>query len=641
MHDVIELLKRIAPTNASVLIQGETGTGKELVAQAIHQNSPRKNKPFVALNCAALSENILESELFGHVKGAFTDASTDRVGKFEYAHGGTLFLDEVGDMPLATQIKLLRVLENGEITRVGSNEPIKVNVRILSATNRNLEEAIAAGTFRSDLYHRLKVVTVVLPRLVERSQDIPLLIEHFIKQFAKRHDKPIKSMSTAARRRLMAFDWPGNVRQLRNVVESMVVVDYDGVLDVDDLPAELAGARRSRRRAEPPATQPGEPGRQAAGGDRAAVHRRDAAADRRQPRRGRRNARHRRADAVSEDQGIRTVGAAESDALRERCGVSCRRSVASAARVNVTAISSERTRMPTIRQLSASVINKIAAGEVIERPASVVKELVENALDAGATRIEVALEQGGVELVRVVDNGGGIAADELPLAVASHATSKLVDADDLFRVRTLGFRGEALASIAEVSRFTIRSRTADDRRRPSWKWSPARSARSPPAAVRCGTTIEVRNLFFNTPVRRKFLRSTQTEMGHVTEAFTRLALAHPQVHFTLRHNGRVVHDLPPSADWRERIGRFFGRELADESDLGRKRGRADPAGRLRRPSQPEPRQRPDAVPVPQRPAHSRSLAAARAGRGVSRAAADGPLSDLVPVLRHAAAKWST
>jgi two-component system response regulator HydG len=240
MNDVIQLLKRIAPTNASVLIQGETGTGKELVAQSIHQNSPRKNKAFVALNCAALSENILESELFGHIKGAFTDASTDRVGKFEYAHGGTLFLDEVGDMPMATQIKLLRVLENGEITRVGSNDPVKVNVRILSATNRNLEKQITAGTFRSDLYHRLKVVTVVLPRLVERSQDIPLLIEHFVRQFAKRHEKPIKSMSTAARRRLMSYDWPGNVRQLRNVVESMVVVDYDGVLDVDDLPVEFS-----------------------------------------------------------------------------------------------------------------------------------------------------------------------------------------------------------------------------------------------------------------------------------------------------------------------------------------------------------------------------------------------------------------
>ncbi|MBI3837419.1 MAG: sigma-54-dependent Fis family transcriptional regulator [Planctomycetia bacterium] len=240
MHEVIDRLKRIAPTDASVLIQGATGTGKELVAQAIHQNSPRKNKPFVALNCAALSENILESELFGHVRGAFTDASNDRIGKFEYAHGGTLFLDEVGDMPTATQIKLLRVLESNEITRVGSNESIHVNVRILSATNRNLEDTIAAGTFRSDLYHRLKVVTIDLPRLADRTQDIPLLIEHFTRQFGKRHHKTINSISAAARRRLMAYDWPGNVRQLRNVVESMVVVDYDGVLDLDDLPSELA-----------------------------------------------------------------------------------------------------------------------------------------------------------------------------------------------------------------------------------------------------------------------------------------------------------------------------------------------------------------------------------------------------------------
>mgnify|MGYP005847220135 FL=1 len=240
MRDVIERLKRIAPTNASVLIQGETGTGKELVAQAIHQNSPRKNKPFVALNCAALSENILESELFGHVKGAFTDASTDRVGKFEYAHGGTLFLDEVGDMPMATQIKLLRVLENGEITRVGSNDPIKVNVRILSATNRHLEDAIQAGTFRSDLYHRLKVVTVRLPTLRERSADIPVLIDHFIKLFAKTHGKQIRGVSPPCRRRLLAYQWPGNVRELKNAVESMVVVDYDGLLDLDDLPEQLA-----------------------------------------------------------------------------------------------------------------------------------------------------------------------------------------------------------------------------------------------------------------------------------------------------------------------------------------------------------------------------------------------------------------
>ncbi|MBN2295960.1 MAG: sigma-54-dependent Fis family transcriptional regulator [Pirellulales bacterium] len=240
MRAVIERLRRIAPTNASVLIQGETGTGKELVAQSLHQNSPRKNQPFVALNCAALSENILESELFGHIKGAFTDASTDRVGKFQFAHNGTMFLDEVGDMPMATQIKLLRVLENGEITRVGSNDPIKVNVRVLSATNRNLEESIESGDFRSDLYHRLKVVTIRLPNLHERSQDIPILVDHFIKQFSASHQKRIKGMSVDARKRILAFDWPGNVRQLRNVIESMVVVDYDGLLDVDDLPEELS-----------------------------------------------------------------------------------------------------------------------------------------------------------------------------------------------------------------------------------------------------------------------------------------------------------------------------------------------------------------------------------------------------------------
>ena len=255
MRRVIERLKLIAPTNASVLIQGETGTGKELVAQAIHQNSPRKNKPFVALNCAALSENILESELFGHVRGAFTDALSDRVGKFEYANGGTMFLDEVGDMPMPTQIKLLRVLENGEITRVGSNEPIKVNVRILSATNRNLEESIRQGQFRNDLYHRLKVVTVRLPPLRQRREDIPALIEYFAQQFAARHGKRIKGVSAAARKRLFHFDWPGNVRQLRNVVESMVVVDVDGTLDLDDLPDDLGEPAVEARAAEvPPST---------------------------------------------------------------------------------------------------------------------------------------------------------------------------------------------------------------------------------------------------------------------------------------------------------------------------------------------------------------------------------------------------
>jgi two-component system response regulator HydG len=240
MLAVVDRLQRIAPTDVTVLIEGETGTGKELVAKAIHQNSPRKKRPFVPLNCAALSEHILESELFGHIRGAFTDATSDRQGKFEYANGGTLFLDEVGDMPVPTQIKLLRVLENSEITRVGSNEPIRVDVRILSATNRDLEQAIAAGAFREDLYHRLKVVTIQLPRLADRREDIPLLIDYFLKEHIKRHNKTVQGISTAARRRLLAYDWPGNVRQLRNVIESMVVVDFDGVLDLDDLPAELA-----------------------------------------------------------------------------------------------------------------------------------------------------------------------------------------------------------------------------------------------------------------------------------------------------------------------------------------------------------------------------------------------------------------
>ena len=241
MLAVVERLRRIATTDAAVLIQGETGTGKELFAQSLHQNSPRKSKPFVALNCGALSENILESELFGHVKGAFTDASADRLGKFEYANGGTMFLDEVGDMPMPTQIKLLRVLENGEVTRVGSNNTIKVNVRILSATNRNLEEAISAGTFRQDLYHRLKVVTVRIPPLRERTEDIPVLLDHFIRQFSKKYDKVIKGIAPAARKMLFDFDWLGNVRQLRNVSESMVVVDYDGIIDTDDLPEEVGG----------------------------------------------------------------------------------------------------------------------------------------------------------------------------------------------------------------------------------------------------------------------------------------------------------------------------------------------------------------------------------------------------------------
>ena len=242
MLKTLERLKRIAPTDATVLILGETGTGKELFAQALHQNSPRKNKPFVALNCAALSEHLLESELFGHVKGAFTDATSDRVGKFEYANGGTIFLDEVGDMSPSTQVKLLRVLENREITPVGSNKTIKVNVRLVSATNRKLEEAVEKGFFRADLYHRLKVVTLKLPSLKERAGDVPMLLDHFMKIFAKKYGKTIKGVTQAARRKLFLYDWPGNARELRNVAESVVVVDFDGLIDVDDLPDEILDA---------------------------------------------------------------------------------------------------------------------------------------------------------------------------------------------------------------------------------------------------------------------------------------------------------------------------------------------------------------------------------------------------------------
>jgi two-component system response regulator HydG len=242
MQGVIDRLKRIAPTDATVLVHGESGTGKELIAQALHQNSPRKGKRLVALNCAAVAENLVESELFGHVKGAFTDAHSDRIGAFEYANGGTLFLDEVGDMPPSTQIKLLRVLEENQITRVGDNKPIRVNVRVVSATNRPLEDLVEQGKFRNDLYFRLKVVTVNLPPLRERREDIVPLADHFRRQFAKRHHKPIKNMSPVVTKRLFAYDWPGNVRQLRNALETMVVLDVDNTLDVDDLPPELAEA---------------------------------------------------------------------------------------------------------------------------------------------------------------------------------------------------------------------------------------------------------------------------------------------------------------------------------------------------------------------------------------------------------------
>ncbi len=235
MHDVIARLQSISPTSATVLIQGETGTGKELAAKAIHNNSPRKNKPFVALNCTALNENLLDDELFGHESGAFTGAERVRKGRFEHANGGTLFLDEVGDMPLPLQAKLLRVLESHEIIRIGSNEAIKVNVRLVSATHRDLDAAVAAGSFRQDLYFRLNRLKVKLPPLRQRREDIPLLTAHFIKDFNQLHSKKITAVSDPLRRAMAAYEWPGNVRELRNFIESLVVLDNDGILDVNDV----------------------------------------------------------------------------------------------------------------------------------------------------------------------------------------------------------------------------------------------------------------------------------------------------------------------------------------------------------------------------------------------------------------------
>jgi two-component system response regulator HydG len=233
--EVLERVKSIAPTAATVLIQGETGTGKELIAKAIHNNSPRKMKHFVPMNCTAINENLLEDELFGHEPHSFTGADKLRKGRFEYANGGTLFLDEIGDMPLNLQAKLLRVLENQEVTRIGSNEPIKVNVRLISATHRDLEAAVAAGTFREDLYYRLKVVTIKLPALRERKSDIPLLAAHFIKEANQKHHKKVTGIAEPLRKLIDAYEWKGNVRELRNAIDSMVVLDQDGILNVDDV----------------------------------------------------------------------------------------------------------------------------------------------------------------------------------------------------------------------------------------------------------------------------------------------------------------------------------------------------------------------------------------------------------------------
>ncbi len=240
MRGVIAKLKQAAPANIPVLITGESGTGKELFAQAIHNNSPRSKKRFVPLNCAGLSENLLEDELFGHVRGAYTDAAKDREGRFEYANGGTLFLDEIGDMPLTMQPKLLRVLESGEVVRVGANESKHVDVRLVSATNHNLEALVKEGKFRSDLFYRIGGMEIRLPALRERRDDIPLLVQHYATQFAEQMNKPGLGLAEDAMTALTQYDWPGNVRQLINAVQNAVIVCDGETIEPRHLPPEIA-----------------------------------------------------------------------------------------------------------------------------------------------------------------------------------------------------------------------------------------------------------------------------------------------------------------------------------------------------------------------------------------------------------------
>jgi len=238
MQRVIEVIKVVAKSNATVLITGDSGTGKELVARAIHSQSHRRNKPFVAVSCAALPESLLESELFGHEKGSFTGAYAQKKGKFEFSNGGTLFLDEVGEMSANIQVHLLRVLEEKEFARVGGNEPIKVDVRVISATNKDLRKAIEKQEFREDLYYRLNVVSIELPPLRERKEDIPLLAEHFLHKFAMENQKEITGFSPEAMEFVLDYEWPGNVRELENAVERAVILAKDSIITIADLPQE-------------------------------------------------------------------------------------------------------------------------------------------------------------------------------------------------------------------------------------------------------------------------------------------------------------------------------------------------------------------------------------------------------------------
>jgi DNA-binding NtrC family response regulator len=239
IHEVLVKIEQMAPVSTTVLIQGESGTGKELVAKALHDLSPRRGKPFIPVNCAALPDTLLESELFGHEKGAFTGAAERRLGRFELADAGTILLDEIGEVPPSTQVKLLRVLESRTFFRVGGTQPIKVDVRVLASTNRALRESVALGEFREDLYYRLNVLNIYLPPLRERREDIPLLVRRFIRELASQHDRPFRGITAEALHRLVEAPWPGNVRQLRNLVESMVVLAPGTEIRASDIPADV------------------------------------------------------------------------------------------------------------------------------------------------------------------------------------------------------------------------------------------------------------------------------------------------------------------------------------------------------------------------------------------------------------------
>ncbi|MBN1422641.1 MAG: sigma-54-dependent Fis family transcriptional regulator [Planctomycetes bacterium] len=239
MQRLIRKVRQISDTDVAVLITGESGTGKELIAKSIHENSRRRDSRFIPVNCGAISQNLVESELFGHEKGAFTGAAYTRKGRFEYANHGTLFLDEIGDMPVETQVKLLRVLEDGEVYRVGSNQPIKVDVRILSATNQDLEDLIRQGQFREDLYWRLRGISVAIPPLRERAGDVPLLIDAYAREYARVYGKPVQGIDRQALTILTRYPWPGNVRELKNCIEEMVVVADGPQLRPEHIPERI------------------------------------------------------------------------------------------------------------------------------------------------------------------------------------------------------------------------------------------------------------------------------------------------------------------------------------------------------------------------------------------------------------------